>query len=71
MPSVTKLAIIAARYLEGKLSARPEGTGTSEIPVTLYEMRLLHNTIFLEKLMEEIKYDKKNREIKRSFSARS
>jgi hypothetical protein len=36
MPSVTKLAIIAARYLEGKLSARPKGTGTSEIPVTLY-----------------------------------
>jgi len=40
MPSVTKLAIIAARYLEGKLSARPEGTGTSEIPVTLYDIKL-------------------------------
>jgi hypothetical protein len=38
MPSVTKLAIIAARNLEGKLSARPKGTGTSQIPVTLCEM---------------------------------
>jgi len=38
MPSVTKLAIIAARYLEGKLSARPKGTGTSEIPVTLSDI---------------------------------
>jgi hypothetical protein len=38
MPSVTKLAIIAARNLKGKLSARPKGTGTSEIPGTLDEM---------------------------------
>jgi hypothetical protein len=38
MPSVTKLAIIGARNLESKLSARPKGTGTSEIPVTLYEI---------------------------------
>ena len=38
MPSVTKLAIITARNLEGKLSARPKGTGTSEIPVTLSDI---------------------------------
>jgi hypothetical protein len=42
MPSVTKLAIIAARNLEGKLSARPKGTGTSQIPVTLYAIITEH-----------------------------
>jgi len=42
MPSVTKLAIITARNLEGKLSARPKGTGTSEIPVTLYAIITEH-----------------------------
>jgi len=45
MPSVTKLAIITARNLEGKLSARPKGTGTSEIPVTLYEIITEHQQI--------------------------
>jgi len=45
MPSVTKLAIITARNLEGMLSARPKGTGTSEIPVTLYAIITEHQQI--------------------------
>jgi hypothetical protein len=49
MPSVTKLAIIAARNLEGKLSARPKGTGTSEIPVTLYDIKLGKYVFSLER----------------------
>jgi hypothetical protein len=40
MPSVTKLAIISYKKYKGKLSARPEGTGTSEIPETLYKISL-------------------------------
>jgi len=38
MPSVTKLAISGSKKYKGKLSARPKGTGTSEIPGTLYEI---------------------------------
>ena len=38
MPSVTKLAIIGSKKDKGKLSARPKGTGTSEIPVTLSDI---------------------------------
>jgi hypothetical protein len=40
MPSVTKLAIVGSKKYKGKLSARPKGTGTSEIPVTLSEIAL-------------------------------
>ena len=38
MPSVTKLAISGSKKYKGKLSARPKGTGTSEIPGTLYDI---------------------------------
>jgi hypothetical protein len=38
MPSVTKLAISGSKKYKGKLSARPKGTGTSEIPGTLCEI---------------------------------
>lgn len=54
MPSVTKLAITAARNVEGKLSARPKGTGTSEIPVTLYEIE----NIFLALIETTMKQQK-------------
>jgi len=38
MPSVTKLAISGSKKYKGKLSARPKGTGTSEIPGTLSDI---------------------------------
>jgi hypothetical protein len=38
MPSVTKLAISGSKKFKGKLSARPKGTGTSEIPGTLSDI---------------------------------
>ncbi len=39
MPSVIKLAIIAAKNLKSKLFAKPKGTGKFEIPVKLGDIK--------------------------------
>jgi hypothetical protein len=49
MPSVTKLAISGSKKYKGKLSARPKGTGTSEIPGTLYDIKLSKYVFSLER----------------------